>query len=61
MENLRLPKAEVPKWTRVVDSRRTRGRRSAISEKSHSGRIRSVLDKNSRRLESQSSSESSIR
>jgi hypothetical protein len=56
---LRLSKAEVPKWTRVVDLRRTRGRRSVISEKSHSGRKRSVLNKNSRRPESRSSSESS--
>jgi hypothetical protein len=49
-----------PKWTRAVDLRRTCGRRSVISEKSHSGRKRSALNKNSQRPESQSSSESSV-
>jgi hypothetical protein len=47
LEKLRLSKDEVPKWTRAVDSRRTHEKRSAILEKSHSGRIRGVLDKKS--------------
>jgi len=33
MENLRLLKAEVPKRDKVVDLRRTHGRRSVILEK----------------------------
>jgi hypothetical protein len=58
--DLRILKAEVQKWTRAGYLRRPHGRRSAISKKSHPGRKKSVLNRNSRRPESQSSPESFI-